>query len=54
MYDRLFTDAHPDAGGKDFKQALNPHSKTVIKAYLEAGADLAQPDDKFQFERHGY
>ena len=54
MYDRLFTDAHPDAGGKDFKQALNPHSKTVIKAYLEAGADQAQPDDKFQFERHGY
>ena len=54
MYDRLFADAHPDAGGKDFKQALNPHSKTVINAYLEAGADQAQPDDKFQFERHGY
>jgi glutaminyl-tRNA synthetase len=54
MYDRLFTDAHPDAGGKDFKQALNPHSKSVITAFLEAGADKAAPDEKFQFERHGY
>ncbi len=54
MYDRLFSDPHPDAGGKDFKQALNPNSKTVITAYLEAGADKAGPDDKFQFERHGY
>ena len=54
MYDRLFTDAHTDAGGKDFKQALNPNSKSVITAYLEAGADKATPDEKFQFERHGY
>ena len=54
MYDRLFTDAHPDAGGKDFKQALNPNSKSVITAFLEAGADKAAPDEKFQFERHGY
>lgn len=54
MYDRLFSDPHPDAGGKDFKLALNPDSKSVITAYLEAGADSAQPDDKFQFERHGY
>ncbi len=54
LYDRLFTDAHPDAGGKDFKQALNADSKTVVTAYCESGAELAQPDEKFQFERHGY
>ena len=54
LYDRLFTDPHPDAGGKDFKQSLNPNAKSVISAYLEAGADQANPDDKFQFERHGY
>jgi glutaminyl-tRNA synthetase len=54
LYDRLFTDPHPDAGGKDFKQSLNPNAKSVIRAYLEAGADQASPDDKFQFERHGY
>ncbi len=54
LYDRLFTDPHPDAGGKDFKQSLNPNAKSVINAYLEVGADTANPDDKFQFERHGY
>jgi len=54
LYDRLFTDPHPDAGGKDFKQSLNPNAKSVVNAYLEAGADAANPDDKFQFERHGY
>ena len=54
LYDRLFTDDHPDAGGKDFKQALNADSKTVVTAFCESGAELAQPDEKFQFERHGY
>jgi glutaminyl-tRNA synthetase len=54
LYDRLFTDPHPDAGGKDFKLALNTDSKSVVAAYLEAGADQAQADEKFQFERHGY
>ena len=54
LYDRLFTDPHPDAGGKDFKLALNTDSKSVVAAYLEAGADQAQADQKFQFERHGY
>jgi glutaminyl-tRNA synthetase len=54
LYDRLFNDPHPDAGGKDFKQALNPKAKSTIQAYLEAGAEKANPDDKFQFERHGY
>ena len=27
LYDRLFTEAQPDAGGKDFLSVLNPHSK---------------------------
>jgi glutaminyl-tRNA synthetase len=54
LYDRLFTDPQPDAGGKDFKLALNPNAKEVITAYLEQGMRAAQPDEKFQFERHGY
>ena len=54
LYDRLFKDPHPDAGGKDFKQALNPNAKVVIHAYLESGAEQAKPDEHFQFERHGY
>jgi len=54
LYDRLFKDAHPDAGGKDFKLSLNPNALQVISAYLEPGAEQAKPDDRFQFERHGY
>ncbi|HEX5355366.1 MAG TPA: glutamine--tRNA ligase/YqeY domain fusion protein [Aquabacterium sp.] len=54
LYDRLFTDAHPDAGGKDFKASLNPDSKKVVTAYVEPSLAQAQPDQKFQFERFGY
>ncbi|MEO8058186.1 MAG: glutamine--tRNA ligase/YqeY domain fusion protein [Burkholderiales bacterium] len=54
LYDRLFTEAQPDAGGKDFKASLNPASKKVVTGYIEASLASAKPDDKFQFERHGY
>jgi glutaminyl-tRNA synthetase len=54
LYDRLFADREPDAGGKDFRAALNPKSKAVVTAYLEPSIAGAQPQDAFQFERHGY
>ena len=59
LYDRLFKDEHPDAGGKDYLAALNPDSLKVVTAYVEpslaaGGAIAAKADDKFQFERHGY
>jgi glutaminyl-tRNA synthetase len=54
LYDRLFTEAQPDAGGRDFLSVLNPNSKKVVTAYLEPGLASAKADDKFQFERHGY
>ena len=54
LYDRLFLDAQPDAGGKDFLSALNPNSLKVVTAIVEPSLANAQPDDKFQFERHGY
>jgi len=54
LYDRLFKDPHPDAGGKDFKPSLNPNALQVISAYLEPGAERTNADDRFQFERHGY
>jgi glutaminyl-tRNA synthetase len=54
LYDRLFSDPHPDAGGKDFLTALNPTSLTVVQAWVEPSLASAKPDDKFQFERHGY
>ncbi len=54
LYDRLFTEAQPDAAGRDFKDCLNPHSKKIVSGWLEPSLAQAKADDKFQFERHGY
>jgi len=54
LYDRLFTDPQPDAGGKDFLASLNPESLKTVTAYVEPSLAQAAADDKFQFERHGY
>jgi glutaminyl-tRNA synthetase len=54
LYDRLFKDAQPDAGGKDFLESLNPDSLKVVTAYVEPSLAAARPDEKFQFERFGY
>jgi glutaminyl-tRNA synthetase len=54
LYDRLFADAQPDAGGKDFKASLNPQSLRVVAGYVEPSLALALADERFQFERHGY
>ena len=54
LYDRLFTEPQPDAGGKDFLASLNPNSLKVVRAVVEPTLASAQADDKFQFERHGY
>ena len=31
LYDRLFKDPQPDAGGRDFLASLNPGSKKVVR-----------------------
>ena len=54
LYDRLFNDPQPDAGGKDFKAALNPVSLKIVQAYVEPSLGTAVAEDRFQFERHGY
>jgi glutaminyl-tRNA synthetase len=54
MYDRLFLDAQPDAGGKDFIESLNPNSLKVVTAIVEPSLANAQAGQQFQFERHGY
>ena len=49
LYDRLFTEAQPDAGGKDFKASLNPASLRVVTGYRRsrrspnAAAETALP-----------
>jgi glutaminyl-tRNA synthetase len=54
LYDRLFTEAQPDAGGRDFLSVLNPHSKKLVQGYVEPSLATATADSKYQFERHGY
>ena len=54
VYDRLFAHAHPDTGGEDYKASLNTHSKKIVTAYVEPSLNQSQPEDRFQFERHGY
>jgi glutaminyl-tRNA synthetase len=43
LYDRLFSDPNPDAGGKDFKALLNPNALETVTAYLEPGLKSAEP-----------
>ncbi len=54
LYERLFTEEQPDAGGRDFKASLNSQSKRVVTAYVEPSLAAAQREDRFQLERHGY
>ena len=54
LYDRLFTEPQPDAGGRDFLETLNPNSKRTVTAYLEPSLAAVEPEARLQFERHGY
>ena len=62
LYDRLF--AVPAPGGRregdapelerNFLDDLNPDSMRIITAQLEPSLKDVQPEQRFQFERHGY
>src|SRR3989442_12629478 len=54
LYDRLVKVPHPGAGDSELAPHLNPDSKKVITAQLETALTDAQPEARFQFERHGY
>ncbi len=54
LYDRLFTAPQPDAGGRDFREVLNPHSKTVVQGFVEPALAAVPAEQRLQFERHGY
>ena len=54
LYDRLFKEAHPGEGGREYLDDINPSSVQVITAQLESSLKDAKPEDRFQFERHGY
>ena len=54
LYERLFVEAHPEAGGKDFLENLNANSLSVVTAYVEPSLASVEAGQHFQFERHGY
>jgi len=54
LYDRLFSEAQPDAGGKDFLASLNPNSLSVVQGFVEPALAACAAGTQFQFERHGY
>ena len=53
LYDRLFTEAEPDAGG-EFMKTVNPRSLEIAAAKLEPSLTPAEPKERYQFERLGY
>jgi glutaminyl-tRNA synthetase len=54
LYDRLFREAQPDAGGRDFHEALNPDSLKTGRGWLEPSMAGWPAERHVQFERHGY
>jgi glutaminyl-tRNA synthetase len=54
LYDRLFRVPHPGRGTGDYLADVNPSAKSVAKAFLEPSVKDAKPEERFQFERHGY
>lgn len=55
LYDRLFNDPAPDAGGKNYLEFINPHSLEILQGCKgEIGLANATLDDRYQFEREGY
>ncbi len=55
LYDRLFNDESPDAGGKDFMDCVNPDSLQTVTG-CKGEVNLAEPETNipYQFEREGY
>ena len=54
LFERLFTEAQPDAAGRDFRETLNPASKRIVQGWLEPSIAGVERETRLQFERHGY
>ena len=53
-YDRLFKVPNLGKATGNYLDDMNPDSRTIVKAYLEPSLRDAKPEERFQFERHGY
>jgi glutaminyl-tRNA synthetase len=56
LYDRLFSvpDPDSDAGGKTYKDHLNPDSRRTVQGYVEPAAAQMAAEQPLQFERLGF
>ncbi|MCE3252775.1 MAG: glutamine--tRNA ligase/YqeY domain fusion protein [Cellvibrio sp.] len=55
LYNRLFTDEAPDAGGKNFLDCINPDSLEILQGCkAEMSLVGATVGNSYQFERQGY
>ncbi len=55
LYDRLFVDPNPGAGGADFREQLNPESLEILTdAKVEPSLASSEGEHRVQFERQGY
>jgi glutaminyl-tRNA synthetase len=54
LFERLFLVDQPGSDERDFREVINPASKTITQGYVEPGLAGTPVDARFQFERHGY
>jgi len=54
LFEPLITDDEEIEEGKTFLDYVNPKSLEVIEGFIEPNMKDVQPQDKFQFFRHGY
>lgn len=55
LYEHLFTDPNPGAGGRDLFDDLNPESETILpRCYVEPSLGDPTVGETVQFERLGY
>ncbi|MNC10116.1 Glutamine--tRNA ligase [compost metagenome] len=58
LYDQLVADKTDEEeegeGGDDLLSGINPKSLEIVQGFIDPGIKDVQPEDKFQFFRHGY
>jgi glutaminyl-tRNA synthetase len=54
LYEPLILDDETQEEGKTFLDQVNPNSLEILQGFVEPNMKDVQPQDKFQFFRHGY
>jgi glutaminyl-tRNA synthetase len=54
LYEPLILDDQKQEEGETFLDHINPNSLEILQGYIEENMKDVQPQDKFQFFRHGY